>query len=108
MWGGINDVSGADANGGNKKRKKHLRYLKTPRRSNIAHEGGSLTFGPFVPAFFFNQACARRSPADGRISWSSSKHRSKKLWASVEMSEGIGGFALKEPIYKHETYVRHQ
>lgn len=65
----------------------------------VGHEGISLNFGPFVPAFFFIQACSRRSPADGRISWSSSKQRSKKIWASVEMSEGIGGFALKEPIY---------
>ena len=58
-----------------------------------------------MPAFFFIQACTRSSPADGRISWSSSKHRSKKLWASVEMSEGIGGFALNEPIYNTKTSV---
>ena len=65
----------------------------------FAHEGISLTFGPFVLAFFFNQACTKRSPEAGRISWSSSKQRSKKFWASGEMSEGIGGFAEKEPIY---------
>lgn len=65
----------------------------------VAHEGVSLNLSPFAPAFFFIQACTRRSPAAGRISWSSSKQRSKKIWASVEMSEGIGGLALKEPIY---------
>jgi hypothetical protein len=84
------------------------RKNKELRHCYVTHEGVSLIFGPFVVAFFFNQACTKRSPADGRISWSCSKQRSKKFWASVEMSEGIGGFAEEEPIYTIRCWLANE